>query len=107
MLIRVAGGMYGKRKPGVPLRDRGHVPVTTEVAAPALRPAATRPATRHAWATLDPHRDPVPALVVSWHRSASRWQAWVVIVVDDQAVARYVPARHLRPAHTTAPSDCP
>lgn len=92
--------MYGKRGPGVPLRDRGRVTVTTDVATPALRPAGQAPATRHAWATFENLPDPVPVLVISWHRSATGWQAWVVLVVDDQAVTRFLPAAQLRPART-------
>ncbi len=93
--------MYSKRGPGVPLRDRGHVRVTTDVTAPALRPAGRVPATRHAWAIFEDRQDPVPVLVISWHRSATGWQAWVVLVVDDQAVTRFLPASQLRPAHTS------
>lgn len=96
--------MYGKRGPGVPLRDRGRLQATATEAQPApLRPAGHAPATRHAWATLELNEAPVPALVVSWHRSAMGWQAWVVVVINDQAATRYLPAAQLRPAHTPVP----
>ena len=95
--------MHGRRGPGVPLRDRGSVQVTTDTSRPVMRPAGRAPTTRHAWATLEPGQAPIPALVISWHQSPTGWMAWVVVVLEEQAATRYLPATQLRPAHTITP----
>lgn len=91
--------MYSKR--GLPLRALGHSLPTTgpPLPSPQLHPAGAAPTTPHAWAALEagaPHD--VPALVISWHRSPTGWQAWTVTLVDGQASALFLPAAQLRPA---------
>ena len=88
--------MYGRRGPGVPLRDR--VPgMPSGLSLPAV--PAGRSRTRHAWARLQPGAAEVEALVISWQSTPDGWAAWVVCAVEeDQVVTVLLPDSQLRPA---------
>lgn len=91
--------MYGRRGPGVALRDR--VPgAPSSPATLSLPPVpSARPRTRHAWARLKPGAAEVEALAVSWQSTSDGWAAWVVCAVDkDQVTTVLLPASQLRPA---------
>ncbi|WP_367181627.1 zinc-ribbon domain-containing protein [uncultured Serinicoccus sp.] len=95
----MAGGMYGRRGSGVPLRDRGSdiPPSHAALSLPSVPPARSR--TRHAWARLRPGAAEVEALVISWQNTHEGWAAWVVCAVEeDQVVTVRLPASQLRPA---------
>lgn len=95
----MAGGMYGRRGPGVPLRDRGSgvPPSPRGLSLPPV--PAVRSRTRHAWARPGPGAAEVEALVISWQSNPEGWVAWVVCAVEeDQVVTVRLPASQLRPA---------
>jgi hypothetical protein len=95
----MAGGMHGRRGPGVPLRDRGPNVPSTAAPGPFTPVLRSRSRARHAWASLRPGVPEVEALVVSWQSTPDGWSAWVVCAVeDDQVVTLLLPASQLRPA---------
>lgn len=93
----MAGGMYGRRGPGIPLKDRGRA--GAPAFASRVAPSAATPRRRHAWAMLAPGQDAVEVLVVEWFRDqAGEWAARVALVQDGQVITAQIPARQLRPA---------
>lgn len=95
----MAGGMYGRRGPGVPLTDRGSGMPSSPPALSLPAGPTVRSRTRHAWARPRPAAAEVEALVISWQSTPDGWAAWVVCAVEeDQVVTVLLPASQLRPA---------
>jgi hypothetical protein len=86
----MAGGMRGKREPGLSLAERSRLSGVGSVGSGPRR---------HCWVT-GPQEDagPFPGLVLQWQRTGDSWRAWVVyLVADDTAVMAWVPSSRLRP----------
>ena len=75
----MAGGMHGKRGPGLILAERSQLSGIG-----GARTKAPRPHCRVTGPDDDP--GPFPGLILHWQRTGDAWQAWVVYLVGDLAV---------------------
>ena len=96
----MAGGMRGKRGPGLTLAERSQLSGIGVVSTSAPR--------RHCWVTgPDDNPGPFPGLILHWQRTDDSWRGWVVYLVGELAVQAWVHADRLQPPGGSGSASVP